>query len=89
MERVGGVRGAGGSGFDAGVSLSTCASSRPGGMAEVYEASDGALGRRVAVKVFRGEADIATSQARRQLEIQALALIPTDAGQRLTRKPCR
>ena len=60
-----------------------------GGMAEVYEASDGALGRLVAVKVFRGEADIATSQARQQLEIQALALIPTDAGQRLTRKPCR
>ena len=44
-----------------------------GGMAEVYEANDGVLGRRVAVKVFRGEADIATSQARQQLEIQALA----------------
>jgi eukaryotic-like serine/threonine-protein kinase len=44
-----------------------------GGMAEVYEAKDGVLGRRVAVKVFRGETDIATSQARQQLEIQALA----------------
>jgi eukaryotic-like serine/threonine-protein kinase len=44
-----------------------------GGMAEVYEANDGVLGRRVAVKVFRGETDIATSQARQQLEIQALA----------------
>ena len=44
-----------------------------GGMAEVYEANDGALGRRVAVKVFRGETDIETSQARQQLEIQALA----------------
>ena len=44
-----------------------------GGMAEVYEATDGVLGRRVAVKVFRGETDIATSQARQQLEIQALA----------------
>ena len=43
-----------------------------GGMAEVYEANDGVLGRRV-VKVFRGETDIATSQARQQLEIQALA----------------
>jgi eukaryotic-like serine/threonine-protein kinase len=61
----------------------------PGGMAEVYEASDGALGRRVAVKVLGGETDIATSQARQQLEIQVLARIPTDAGQRLTRKPCR
>ena len=50
----------------------------PGGMAEVYEASDGALGRRVAVKIFAGETDIATSQARQQLEIQVLA-----------RKPCR
>ncbi len=58
-------------------------------MAEVHEASDGALGRRVAVKIFRGETDIATSQARQQLGIQALALIPTNAGQRLTRKPCR
>jgi serine/threonine protein kinase len=44
-----------------------------GGMAEVYEANDGRLGRRVAVKVFRGETDIATSQARQQLEIRALA----------------
>lgn len=44
-----------------------------GGMAEVYEATDSVLGRRVAVKVFRGETDIATSQARQQLEIQALA----------------
>jgi eukaryotic-like serine/threonine-protein kinase len=44
-----------------------------GGMAEVYEANDGVLGRRVAVKVFRGETDVATSQARQQLEIQALA----------------
>jgi serine/threonine protein kinase len=42
-------------------------------MAEVYEANDGVLGRRVAVKVFRGETDIATSRARQQLEIQALA----------------
>jgi serine/threonine protein kinase len=42
-------------------------------MAEVYEANDGRLGRRVAVKVFHGEADIATSQARQQLEIRALA----------------
>ena len=46
-----------------------------GGMAEVYEANDGALGRRVAVKVFRGETDIETSQARQQLEIQALARV--------------
>jgi eukaryotic-like serine/threonine-protein kinase len=44
-----------------------------GGMAEVYEAIDGVLGRRVAVKVFGGETEIATSQARQQLEIQALA----------------
>ena len=44
-----------------------------GGMAEVYEAHDGVLGRRVAVKVFRDETDITTSQARQQLEIQALA----------------
>ena len=44
-----------------------------GGMAEVYEANDGVVGRRVAVKVFRDETDIATSQARQQLEIQALA----------------
>ena len=44
-----------------------------GGMAEVYDANDGRLGRRVAVKVFRGETDIATSQARQQLEIRALA----------------
>ena len=44
-----------------------------GGMAEVYEANDGVLGRRVAVKVFGGETDIETSQARQQLEIQALA----------------
>ena len=44
-----------------------------GGMAEVYEANDGVLGRRVAVKIFRDETDIATSQARQQLEIQALA----------------
>jgi hypothetical protein len=35
-----------------------------GGMAEVYEAIDGRLGRRVAVKVFRGETDIATSEPR-------------------------
>jgi serine/threonine protein kinase len=42
-------------------------------MAEVYEANDGVLGRGVAVKGFRGETDIATSQARQQLEIQALA----------------
>jgi serine/threonine protein kinase len=42
-------------------------------MAEVYEAHDGVLGRRVAVKVFRDETDITTSQARQQLEIQALA----------------
>jgi serine/threonine protein kinase len=42
-------------------------------MAEVYEANDGVLGRRVAVKIFGGETDIATSQARQQLEIQALA----------------
>jgi serine/threonine protein kinase len=28
-----------------------------GGMAEVYEATDGVLGRRVAVKVFRDETD--------------------------------
>jgi serine/threonine protein kinase len=42
-------------------------------MAEVYEANDGRLGRRVAVKVFHGETDIATSQARQQLEIRALA----------------
>jgi eukaryotic-like serine/threonine-protein kinase len=42
-------------------------------MAEVYEANDGVLGRRVAVKVFRDETDITTSQARQQLEIQALA----------------
>ena len=44
-----------------------------GGMGEVYEAIDGVLGRRVAVKVFRGETDLATSRARQQLEIQALA----------------
>lgn len=44
-----------------------------GGMAEVYEATDSVLGRRGAAKVFRGETDIATSQARQQLEIQALA----------------
>lgn len=42
-------------------------------MAEVYEATDGVLGRRVAVKVFRDETDITTSRARQQLEIQALA----------------
>jgi serine/threonine protein kinase len=42
-------------------------------MAEVYEANDGVLGRRVAVKVFGGETDIAMSQARQQLEIRALA----------------
>ena len=72
-EGSGGASRAGGSGFDAGVSLSTCASARRGGMAEVYEANDGRLGRQVAVKVFRGETDIATSQARQQLEIRALA----------------
>lgn len=44
-----------------------------GGMAEVYEADDGVLGRQVAVKVFRDETDITTSQARQRLEIQALA----------------
>ena len=44
-----------------------------GGMAEVYEATDRVLGRQVAVKVFRGGTDIATSRARQQLEIQALA----------------
>jgi serine/threonine protein kinase len=44
-----------------------------GGMAELYDANDDRLGRRVAVKVFRGETDIATSQARQQLEIRALA----------------
>jgi eukaryotic-like serine/threonine-protein kinase len=41
-------------------------------MADVYEAHDGVLGRRVAVKVFRDETDIETSRARQQLEIQAL-----------------
>jgi hypothetical protein len=40
-----------------------------GGMGEVYEAIDGVLGRRVAVKVCRGETDLATSRARQQLEI--------------------
>jgi serine/threonine protein kinase len=44
-----------------------------GGMGEVYEAIDGVLSRRVAVKVFRGETDLATSRARQQLEIQAFA----------------
>jgi eukaryotic-like serine/threonine-protein kinase len=44
-----------------------------GGMGEVYEGIDGVLGRRVAVKVFRGETDLGTSRARQRLEIQALA----------------
>jgi serine/threonine protein kinase len=42
-------------------------------MGDVYEATDGVLGRQVAVKVFRDVSDMATSQDRQQLEIQALA----------------
>jgi eukaryotic-like serine/threonine-protein kinase len=44
-----------------------------GGMAQVYQGTDGVLGRQVAVKVFNAGTDIATSQARQQLEIRALA----------------
>jgi eukaryotic-like serine/threonine-protein kinase len=44
-----------------------------GGMADVYEASDMRLGRSVAVKVFRQQAELTGSEARQQREIQVLA----------------
>jgi eukaryotic-like serine/threonine-protein kinase len=44
-----------------------------GGMAQVYQGTDGVLGRQVAVKVFNAGTDIATCLARQQLEIRALA----------------
>ena len=44
-----------------------------GGMADVYEASDVRLGRSVAVKIFRQQTELSSSEARQQREIQVLA----------------
>jgi eukaryotic-like serine/threonine-protein kinase len=44
-----------------------------GGMADVYEASDMRLGRSVAVKIFRQQAELSGNEARQQREIQVLA----------------
>ena len=44
-----------------------------GGMADVYEASDIRLGRSVAVKIFRQQAELSGNEARQQREIQVLA----------------
>jgi eukaryotic-like serine/threonine-protein kinase len=44
-----------------------------GGMADVYEAKDMRLGRSVAVKVFRQQAELTGNEARQEREIQVLA----------------
>lgn len=46
-----------------------------GGMADVFEAVDDVLGRRVAVKVFRPGVDPAGSELRQQTEIRTLAAL--------------
>jgi eukaryotic-like serine/threonine-protein kinase len=42
-------------------------------MADVYEANDMRLGRSVAVKIFRQQAELTGNEARQEREIQVLA----------------